>query len=106
MAPSPRRRVFVLLAHDPATGAATAPAGVVGMEGGRVELSWVPYAPAAEPWRSRVAEATSPLSEAIEGWAELADGVSWELAELEPAGSADLRGDVEIALDELLAMGA
>jgi hypothetical protein len=100
-----RRRVLVLLSHDPPTGAATAPAGVIGLEGDSVELSWVPYAEAAERWRSRVVGTTVVLHEAIDAWLELADGISWDVVELEPAGSPDLRGDVEIALDELLATG-
>lgn len=99
------RRVLVLLAHDPRTGAASAPAGILGLEGAAYELSWVPYAEAAEQWRQRVADTTADMAEAADTWLELADGVGWDLVELEPAGTADLRGDVEAAVDELLAMG-
>lgn len=99
------RRVFVLLAHDPATGMAVAPAGVLGLEAGEHVLSWVPYAEAAEWWRHRLATTTADMATAVEAWLESADGVTWDLVELAPASTADLRGDVEAAADELLAMG-
>ena len=99
------RRVLVLLAHDPRTGTASTPAGILGLEGAAHELSWVPYADGCEPWRQRVADTTAGLGEAVEAWLEMADGVGWDLVELAPAGTADLRGDVEVAMDELLAMG-
>jgi hypothetical protein len=96
------RRLYVLLGHDAATGAATATAAVVGVDGGHWVVSWMPYEPAAEPWRQRLGEVSVAVSDALEAWAEGADGVSFDVVELEPAGSPDLRGDVEAALDELL----
>lgn len=97
------RRLFVLLGHDPATGAATAVAAVAGVEADRLAVSWMPYEPAAEPWRQRLGATTVTPAEALAVWALAADGISWDVAELESAGSPDLRGDVEAALDELLA---
>ena len=99
------RRVVVLLGHDPATGCATAVAGVMGAEGGTSFVSWVAHQEAADGWRERVAATTVPAAEALEAWAELADGVSWDLEEIAPPDSPDLRGSVEAALDELLAVG-
>ena len=99
---TPHRRIWALLARDPRTGWASALAGVLGVEGDQHHLSWVPYAPAAEQWRARVTASTAPAATAVEEWAELADGVSWDLVELEAPGSPDLRGDVEFAFDELV----
>lgn len=99
------RRVFVLLGHDPPFGTAIAPAGILALEAGEHALSWLPYAEAAEQWRQRLAGTTVDLAEAVETWLELADGVVWDLVELAPAGTADLRGDVEVAMDALLGMG-
>ncbi|HET7486490.1 MAG TPA: hypothetical protein VFJ85_01080 [Acidimicrobiales bacterium] len=99
---TPHRRIWALLAREPATGWASSLAGVLGVEGGQHHLSWLSYAPAAEQWRARVAAITAPLASAVEEWAELADGVSWALVELEAPGTADLRGDVELAFDELV----
>ena len=100
-------RVFVLMAHDPATGCASAPVAVVGVGGGGTGfVSWVPYQDLAERWRARLATTTAPLAEAVEAWLELADGVATDVVELEAPASADLRGSVEAALDDVLAMGA
>ena len=98
-------RVFVLLGHDPDTGAATAATGVlgVGTDGTRV-VSWIPYHERDGGWRARVATTTISAADAVAGWTELADGVGWDIIEL--AGSSiDLRGDVEAVVDELLAAG-
>lgn len=100
---SPGRRLYVLLGHDPQTGAATTAVAVVGVVEADHCVSWVPYEPAAEPWRQRLGDTTAGLAEALEVWADNADGISCDVVELEPAGSPDLRGDVEAALDELLA---
>jgi len=99
---TPHRRIWALLARDPRTGWASALAGVLGVEGDQQHLSWVPYAPAAEQWRERLAATTAPPASAAEEWAELADGLSWALVELEAPGSPDLRGDVELVFDELV----
>lgn len=97
-------RVFVLLGHDPDTGAATVPVGVlgVGAEGERA-VSWMPYEERDGGWRARVATATAP--DALEHWAELADGVGWDILEVAGPSSSHLRDDVEAVLDELLAAG-
>jgi hypothetical protein len=100
------RRLFVLLAHDAQTGCATTVAGVLGVAGNLHHVSWVPYQPEAEGWRQRLAATTAAMSEAVEAWIALADGVGWDLEEIEPVGSPDLHGDVEAAMDELLAAGA
>lgn len=98
-------RVFVLLGHDPDTGAATVVVGALGIDpdGARI-VSWVPYEERDGGWRARVA-ATS-AGDAVEGWLERADGVGWDIAEMAGPATADLRGDVEVVLDELLSAGA
>ena len=99
-------RVFVLMTHDPDTGCATAVAAVVGIVSGQPGcVSWVPYQDLGAGWRARLAAATVPLEEALVDWAERADGVASDVVELEAPPSPDLRGAVEAALDELLAMG-
>lgn len=95
-------RLFVLTAHDPATGWASALVGVLGVDDRGHHLSWVPYQPGAEPWRQRVATTTVTMTDAVGEWVELADGISWDLVEIEASGR-DLHGDVEAAVDELLA---
>ena len=100
-------RVFVLMARDPSAGCATVPVAVAGIdEDGGSCVSWLRYRDEAEAWRARVAAAASPLAESLEAWLELADGVSWDVVELAPPASPDLRGAVEAAVDEILAMGA
>lgn len=98
------RRLFVLLAHDSATGAATAVVGVLGVDEGLHHVSWVPYRPEAEGWRQRLTATTAAVARAVEAWLELADGVSWDIEEIEGHGSPDLHGDVEAAVDEVLAI--
>jgi hypothetical protein len=100
-------RVFALMAHDPSTGCATAAVAVAGVgPGGASCVSWVPYQELGEGWRCRLATTTAPLAEAMEAWVELADGVATDVVELEAPTSPDLRGAVEAALDDVLAMGA
>ncbi len=102
---SRQRRLYVLLGHDPQTGAATAITAVVGIEADDHCVSWVPHEPAAEPWRQRLGDTTVAMAEALDVWAQTADGISCDVVELEPIGSPDLQGDVEAALDEFLAAG-
>jgi len=92
-----------LLAHDPQTGCATAAVAVVGIGDGGHHVSWIPYQPGAEGWRHRIATTTVDLADAVETWAELADGVASDVVELEAGRSPDMQGDVEWAVDELLA---
>lgn len=96
--------MWVLLGRDPRTGVATAVAGVLGVEGESRFVSWMPYSAAAEQWQERWTATTAPIAEAVRDWEE-ADGVAWDLVELEAPGSPDLRGDVEAVLDEFLAAG-
>ena len=99
-------RVFALMAHDPDTGCATAAVAVVGVAPGVAScVSWVPYQDLGEGWRARLAATTVSLEEALADWAERADGVASDVVELEAPPSPDLRGAVEAALDEILAMG-
>lgn len=98
------RRVFVLLALDPATGMATAPVGALGLEGDRHHASLIAHLPAGEAWRERLAIVEVPLAEAVEVWQEVG-GVALDLAEVAAPQSPDLAGAVEIVVDELLAMG-
>ncbi|MDQ3573601.1 MAG: hypothetical protein M3404_01555 [Actinomycetota bacterium] len=105
------RRVFVLLAHDPTTGWASAPVGALGLagndwsDGGEQHLSWVPYHRLAEPWRQRLGATSVPLAQAVGEWASTADGVGWDLAEVDSPPSPDLRGAVEAVVDDILAGG-
>ena len=104
-------RVFVLLAHDPATGWASSPVGALGLagddspNGAEQHLSWVPYHRLVEPWRQRLGATSVPLAQAVGEWASTADGVGWDLVEVDPPPSADLRGAVEAVVDEILAGG-
>jgi hypothetical protein len=99
------RRVFVLLAHDSATGMATRPVGAIGLEDGDHYQSLLAHDPAGEAWRERLALVEAPLAEAVDAWLE-AGGVAMDLAEVPPPVSPDLAGAVELVVDELLAMGA
>jgi len=90
-----------LLAHDPATGAATLPVALLGVDGAQSVVSWVPLEHAAGAgWRARLAVA-DPAA-AVAGWVEGANGVVWDLVELTAPGTPDLRGDVEALLDDFL----
>lgn len=99
------RRAWALLAHDPDTGAATLPVAVLVVDGSGSVVSWVPLEDiAAGDWRSRVAD-TDPA--AADGrWVEEANGITWDLVELLPPGTPDLRRDAEALMDDLLAEGA
>lgn len=119
--PRTRRRVWVLTGYDPATGCATRPVAVAGAvastvgnadEAGGEEadvqgiVSWIPLEHvAAERWQTILATATVPLARLLDHWAVDADGITIDVAELEadglPAGS-DLRGTVELVVDEVL----
>jgi hypothetical protein len=97
-------RVYVLLAHDPATGLASAAAGVLGVMAGESAdeyVSWVPFGD-GDGWRERIATTTAPIAEAVATWMEVADGIGWDIVELEAPPSPDLRGSVEMTVDELM----
>ena len=96
------RKAWALMAHDPATGAATLPVAVLAVDGPDSVVSWVPLEDvAASEWRARAAE-VDPAG-AIQGWVEEANGITWDLVELVPPGTPDLRGDAEALMDDLLA---
>ncbi|HLI55906.1 MAG TPA: hypothetical protein VKY26_02620, partial [Actinomycetota bacterium] len=76
------RRVFVLLVLDPATGMATKPVGALGIEGDCHYRSLIAYT-GAEPWRERLALASSPIAEAVAEW-QADGGVALDLAEVVP----------------------
>ena len=105
-------RLFVLMAHDPETGFASAAVGVLGVAEGEGEaheesvVSWLPFAPAdASGWMARLAEASLPVAEAVDVWLASANGVSWDLVELDPASAAcELRGAVELEVDDLMVL--
>src|SRR5581483_384390 len=108
-------RVFVLLAHDPATGCASAVVGVLGLmppasadDDRDRYLSWIPLCDITGGWPERIDAVPDELAmaEAVTQWAELADGISWDLVELEPPASADLQGSVEATVDELFSIFA
>lgn len=99
------RRTWALIAYDAATGAATLPVAVLGVDGADSAVSWVPLEHAAgADWRTRLG-AADPAA-AVDGWLETANGVVWGLVELDPPGTPDLRGDVEVLLDDFLTAGA
>lgn len=96
-------RVFVLLAFDPATGAATSPVGALGVAGDTSYASFVPYAAGADLWRERLAAAAARPRATVAYWLDRTDEVTWALQELQvPAGASDLRGAVERVVDVML----
>jgi hypothetical protein len=111
-----RRRLFVLLGHESSTSAATAPWGVLGTEGPDGEGQWatwlsrLPLTEGSGQWQERLngLAATGRLitPEVLDYWAETANGVVWEIEELE-AGDVpaleDLGHAVEAFVDHLLA---
>lgn len=101
-----RLRAFVLLAFDPVTRCATRPVAVVGLDAQRrVEISWVPLEHvAAQTWSDLVAAAGEDLAAAIDEWVLSSNGVTIDIVEVAAPGAADLRGAVEIVMDELLAV--
>lgn len=98
------RRVFVLLALDPATGMASRPVGAVGLEGDRHHASLIAHEPAAEGWRERLAGVQAPIAQALEMWL-VSGGLSLDLAEVTAPASPELVGSVEAVVDDLLARG-
>ena len=106
-------RMYVLMAHDPATGWASAVVGVLGlMPPESVDddldryVSWIPLRDATGGWPERIAAVPDSvlMAEAVEEWLALADGISWDLVELEAPTSPDLRGSVETTIDELFSV--
>ena len=98
------RRAWALMAHDPATGAATLAVGVLGVDGADSVVSWVPLEHvAAADWAARLGGVDPAV--AVDRWAAEANGIVWDLVELTSPGTADLRGDAEALLDDFLAAG-
>jgi hypothetical protein len=102
------RRAWALLAFDPATGCATTIVAIAGVDGdggpGAEAVSWVPLVGSADQgWRERLTEARGePLAVIVERAAE-AGGIAVDIQELAPPEAADLRGAVEVLMDEVLA---
>lgn len=98
------RRVWVLLAFDPATALATRPVGAAGVEADRWRVSWVPLDPAADQWQQRLHPdvASTPVPERLTWWAEHANGVTAALVAVAPPPAADLAQAVEAVVDVLL----
>lgn len=98
------RQLWVLLAADPTTGAATRPVGVAGVAGHDEHVAWIPLEPAAETWHDRVtAPSPVPLAARLAWWAENANGRTLDLAPLDPPDDqVSLPDAVETALDQLL----
>jgi hypothetical protein len=110
------RRLFVLLGHESSTSAATAPWGVLGIEGPDGEGRWatwlsrLPLTEDSGQWQERlnglagIGRLITP--EVLDYWAETANGVVWEIEELEAEDVPeleDLRHAVEAFVDHLLA---
>lgn len=100
------RRLWWLAVYDPTTGLATRVVGVLGVQGTRRYVSWVPYELAADFWKRRLAVDEAPVGAVVDAWAQACDGISWALLPISslPA-SPDLAGTVEAALDAVLAAG-
>lgn len=98
-------RVWVLTGHDPATGCATRPVAVAGVDADHEVVSWIPLEHlAAHRWRSVLATATRPLADTLEYWVDASDGISLNCEELtDPPPSPDLHGVVEAVVDRQLA---
>ena len=97
------RRLFVLMAHEPAAGAAVRPVGVLGLDDGESYVSWLPYEPGAESWRERVTATEIPLARAVQRWLATADGISSDIVEVTPPEADDLITAVEATVDLLMA---
>jgi hypothetical protein len=97
------RRLFVLMTHEPAAGAAVRPVGVLGLDDGECRISWLPYEPGAELWRERVTATEVPLARAVRRWLATADGISSDIVEVTPPETDDLITAVEATVDLLLA---
>lgn len=99
-------RLWVLLAADPASGAATRPVGVLGVAGEAWHVSWLPLEPAAVVWQERLAVPSSvPMPERVAFWTEYANGVTVDLAPFDTDPASDgLCDAVERAVDVLLAV--
>jgi len=111
-----QRRLFVLSGREEPTGAATAVWGVLGIEGPDDQGAWathlscMPYAEDNGLWADRLErlERIGRLidPEVIEFWAEHANGIIWEIDELEASDIPDvpdLATAVEAFVDVLLA---
>ena len=98
-------RLWVLLAADPASGAATQPVGVLGVAGEVWHVSWLPLEPNAIAWQERLASPSRvPVPERVAFWAESVNGVTVDLAPIDADPASDgLCDAVERAVDELLA---
>lgn len=112
----PGRRLFVLMGHEASTGAATAPWGVLGIEGPGPERTWasclsrLPWTEDSGQWQKRLAGLADVgrtiTPEVIDYWAETANGLVWEIEELEAADIPRVAGlchAVEAFVDHLLA---
>lgn len=101
--PPADRQVLVLLTFDPATGAATLPVGAVGLDAGRHHVSWVPLEPAVDEWRTRLwPSPRNSMREAVEFWAEHANGIAAAVHPVEVPASGSLVDAVEAVVDALL----
>lgn len=97
------RQVLVLLTFDPDTGAATLPVGAVGVQADRHHVSWVPLEPAADEWRTRLRPSRRySVREAVEFWAEHANGVAVAIQPVETPATGPLVDAVELVVDALL----
>ena len=116
LATTRQRRLFVLSGREELTGAATAAWGVLGIEGPDDHGAWgshlsrVPLADDSGLWEERVdglacaGRAIDP--DVIGYWSETANGVIWEIDELEAEdvpNADELADAVEAFVDELLA---
>ncbi|MEX5636681.1 hypothetical protein [Parafrankia sp. FMc2] len=99
-------RLFVLLAWTAPVGAALTPVGVLGVDGERWRVSWLPVVGTdhGRIWRDRLAgRATAPDGALLSAWMSSTTASLVELpAPSAPSGTSDLSRAVEAAVDELL----
>jgi hypothetical protein len=109
------RRVFYLMGYSPQTGAATVIVGALGVEGPAEDgswesrASWVPMVyEKAEGWQTSVREAgedggiTGPI---VDEWVATANGITREIAEVDPPPASTLTLAVAALIDAVLAAG-
>ena len=106
------RRVFAVMAFAETTGAATTCVGVLGIEpdgaGWRSHVEWADelVMRGAGGWPERIEAAGEITPDIVDRWCEDANGVSWELSEIEPweyEGHATIESAIGAVLEDILA---
>lgn len=99
-------KLWVLWGLDPRTGAATRPAGAVGVDGGRAHVSMVPLEATADFWRPVLAtDDPQVLQRRLTRLEASANGITAAVTSITPCDESDLVAAVEALVDRLLCMG-